>query len=115
MADKQVVGLTLEDIAYLRELLANRADAQAALGRAETQETLALAQDAVRNAEAFWGAYGAPLLVQAIDIAERTLLAAAGEPDTRRAHAIVLTADSAKPGDLARELRALAGRLETTK
>ena len=112
---EQIVGLTLEDIAYLRDLLANRADAQAALGRAQTQETLALAQDAVRNAEAFWSVYGAPLMMQAIDVAERTLRAAADRPDTRRAHAIVLTADSAVPGDLARELRALAGRLDDAK
>jgi hypothetical protein len=106
------VGLTLEDVAYLRELWANKADAEDAVGRAVGEERTALAQDALRNADAYWKIYGVRLMLQAIDVAERTLLAAGDRPDPRRLHALVLTADSAKPGDLARELRALAGRLE---
>jgi len=107
-----IVGLNLGDIAYLRALWANKADAERAVSRAEGQAIVEQARDALRNADAFWDAYGVPLMLAAIDIAERTLKAAGPEPDLRRAHALVLTADSADPGDLANALRSMAARLE---
>jgi hypothetical protein len=106
------VGLTLHDITYLRELWANRADAERALSRARAPEHVEQARDALRNAEAYWSAYGVPLMLCALDVAERTLKAAGPKPDPRRAHALVLSADSADPADLARELRGVADLLE---
>ncbi len=103
--------LTLDDIAYLRELWANRVDAERALARAVTPEATELAKDAQRNAEAFWTAYGVPLMMSAIEIAERTLKAAGKNADIIRTHAVVLTAGPA-PESLAEELRKLADRLE---
>lgn len=107
------VGLTLSDITYLRELWANRTDAEQALSHARRPDHVELARDAVRNAEAYWTAFGVPLMLAAIDVAERTLKAAGSKPDVRRAHALVLTADSADPADLASELRRVADRLES--
>ena len=109
MTSEGVVGLTLEDLGYLRELLANKADAEQALARAEGEEAHAMARDALRNADAFWQVYGVPLMHAALDVAERTLKAAGNRPDIRRAHAIVLTAEQ---GGLAHELRVLAARLD---
>lgn len=112
MGETAVIGLTLDEIAYLRELLANQADARAALSRAVGGEARSMAEDAVRNADQFWTAFGVPLMMAAIDVAERTLRAAGPAPDIRRAHVVVLTAASADPADLAAEMRALAGRLD---
>lgn len=109
MTSEVVHGLTLEDLGYLRELLANKADAEQALSRAAGEEAHAMARDALRNADAFWQIYGAPLMWATIDVAERTLKAAGNRADLRRAHAVVLTAE---PGGLAHELRALAARLD---